>query len=310
MLSTRLLLALAQIAPILGLCWLDWHLDFSWPEIWLPICLVCAVVSTAEVLDLVAARDHRPVAWPVYLGVVLVVVVQFAPMIPAIWKLPEANGPLVRLGLPFLAMAAATAMIVIVEMSRFEGPSQATVNIAISVFTVAYVGMLCSFLMALRLLPSDGRSAWGMVALFGTIFVAKMCDSGGFIIGRVLGRNPLAPLLSPNKTVEGAVGGVIFAVGSSWFVFAWVAPWLVGGEVSTPWWAWTAYGLAIAAAAMLGDLAESLLKRDMDRKDSGAWIPAFGGALDVLDSILMAAPFSYACWLFGLVGKGWHTPPS
>jgi phosphatidate cytidylyltransferase len=71
---------------------------------------------------------------------------------------------------------------------------------------------------------------------------------------------------------------------------------------AAPAWGWLAYGLIVGVAGMLGDLAESLIKRDLGRKDSSDWMPGFGGVLDVLDSILFAAPVAYLCWALGLVG--------
>jgi phosphatidate cytidylyltransferase len=64
-----------------------------------------------------------------------------------------------------------------------------------------------------------------------------------------------------------------------------------------------AYGLLVGAAGIIGDLAESLLKRDVGRKDSSTWLPGFGGVLDMVDSVLIAAPVAWACWLLGLVGR-------
>ena len=73
---------------------------------------------------------------------------------------------------------------------------------------------------------------------------------------------------------------------------------------TSPWWGWIAFGLLVGGAGMVGDLAESLLKRDVGRKDSSTWMPGFGGVLDVLDSLLLSAPVAWACWAFGLVGPG------
>jgi phosphatidate cytidylyltransferase len=70
-----------------------------------------------------------------------------------------------------------------------------------------------------------------------------------------------------------------------------------------PWWGWILYGVLISVVGMLGDLAESLIKRDVGQKDSGSWVPGFGGVLDMLDSVLLAAPVAYGCWSLGIVGR-------
>jgi len=107
----------------------------------------------------------------------------------------------------------------------------------------------------------------------------------------LIGRHRLAPILSPKKTWEGAVGGlvaaVVAAVGINRFY-----PVLsgIGREVG--------FGLTVGLAAMFGDLAESLIKRDCGRKDASQVVPGFGGVLDILDSIIFAAPVAY-CWLSG-----------
>ena len=161
-------------------------------------------------------------------------------------------------------------------------------------------GLLTSFLIALRVYHGN---RWGMAAVVSLIFVTKMSDTGAYFVGRSLGRHKMTPILSPKKTIEGGIGGVVTACLCSWLYFRWFVPWLVGPDaVATPWWGCVLYGVVIAVAGVWGDLAESLLKRDMERKDSSRWMPGLGGVLDVLDSLLVAAPAAYLCWAAGLVG--------
>jgi phosphatidate cytidylyltransferase len=124
-----------------------------------------------------------------------------------------------------------------------------------------------------------------------TIFVPKVCDIGAYFTGRLLGRHRMSPVLSPKKTWEGAAGGIIagasVAIGIDQL---WV-------PVTSYWWSAGCLGLALAVAGILGDLAESLIKRDAMRKDASQIMPGFGGVLDVIDSILFAAPVAY--WWVG-----------
>jgi phosphatidate cytidylyltransferase len=130
-----------------------------------------------------------------------------------------------------------------------------------------------------------------------------MADTGAYFFGRAFGRHKMTPLLSPGKTWEGAAGGILTACAASWACFHWFGPWLVQSQyVEPPVIASLLYGLILAAAGMHGDLAESLLKRDMQRKDSSTWLPGLGGVLDIVDSVLVAAPCAYLCWVLGLVG--------
>ena len=109
----------------------------------------------------------------------------------------------------------------------------------------------------------------------------------------------MAPLISPGKTIEGALGALCFACLASWIMICRVLPRANPG----PWWGWIAFGLLVGAAGMVGDLAESLLKRDVGRKDSSNWLPGFGGVLDIVDSLLLSAPVAWFCWASGLVGR-------
>ena len=113
----------------------------------------------------------------------------------------------------------------------------------------------------------------------------------------------LARRLSPGKTIEGLVGGLVFAWCGAWLVFAVLAPAVVeSAALPIAWWKTALYGLVLGAAGVVGDLAESLLKRDAGYKDSSAWLPGFGGVLDLLDSLLVAAPVAYLLWAIGLFG--------
>jgi phosphatidate cytidylyltransferase len=163
---------------------------------------------------------------------------------------------------------------------------------------MAYVGLLLTFVVQIAL----GPRGQGLLALLSLIVVVKMGDTGAFTVGSLLGRHKMAPRLSPGKTWEGAAGAVLLAIVGSWCVFSLLRPQLTSSGIPGPQMLqWAAYGLIVGIAGMVGDLAESLLKREADQKNSSAWMPGLGGVLDVLDSILFAAPVAYLCWLTGLV---------
>jgi phosphatidate cytidylyltransferase len=106
----------------------------------------------------------------------------------------------------------------------------------------------------------------------------------------------LWPSLSPKKTVEGAIGGLILAV-----VFALVVAAIARYLVKVPTFNWfqaAGFGLLVGAVAQLGDLMESMIKRDCERKDASSAVPGFGGVLDVLDSLIFAGPVAYGLWLW------------
>jgi phosphatidate cytidylyltransferase len=148
------------------------------------------------------------------------------------------------------------------------------------------------------------RMAFGIGALASLVIVVKMGDTGAYTIGRLFGRHKMAPLVSPGKTIEGAVGAIVFACVGAWLSFH-----FLGSTMNFPAWktfnciggGWWVYGLCVGLAGLLGDLAESLIKRDVGQKDSSTWMPGFGGILDILDSLLLAAPVAWFCWTFGMI---------
>lgn len=179
------------------------------------------------------------------------------------------------------------------EMTIFQEPGQSVTRIALMVWIAAYLGILSSFLVQLRWLShSMGGVQRGTLALALTIFVPKMGDTGAYFTGRLLGKHRMSPVLSPKKTWEGAVGGMVAAVLTAIGINR-LGPALAGGLPVE-----MGFGLTVGLAGLLGDLAESLIKRDCQQKDASQIMPGFGGVLDVVDAILFAAPVAYAWFVF------------
>lgn len=193
-----------------------------------------------------------------------------------------------------LAIAAGVLIAFVGEMLRFKLPGGHLINLTGAVFAIVYVGLLGSFLVMLRI-------AYGVPAVVSMIAVAKLCDVGAYTVGRLIGRHKMAPSLSPGKTIEGAVGGLAFAILGAWLSVAVLFPLATGEPSQTTWVGVVIYGLAVGLAGMLGDLAESLIKRDVMRKDSGTNVPGFGGFLDIYDSLLLAAPVAFGLWAFHVI---------
>lgn len=185
------------------------------------------------------------------------------------------------------AFALSVILVFSQEMYSFVRPGAVNVRISYTIFTLVYVGLLPTFLAQIRL-------CHGLPMLGAYVAIIKMGDIGAYTVGRLFGRNKMAPSLSPGKTIEGAVGAILFSVLMSLIFFWWLMP-LLGkpcAPVKLIW--WIVYGIALGLLGMLGDLAESLLKRDAEIKDAGSIVPGFGGVLDILDSLLLAAPVAYA----------------
>jgi phosphatidate cytidylyltransferase len=166
------------------------------------------------------------------------------------------------------------------EIAQFREPGQAAARVANVGFAAVYLGVLPSFLVQLRWLGPDAGT-W--IAL--TIFVPKVGDVGAYFTGRAIGKHKMTPYLSPKKTWEGFCGGMLASVGIAFLPALWL-------DRHPPLFA-IGFGLTVGIAGVLGDLAESLLKRDAGTKDAAKSIPGFGGVLDVIDSVLFAAPVAY-----------------
>jgi phosphatidate cytidylyltransferase len=287
----RMILGVVLVAALAGLA--VWDHRTSPPGVWvtLPTMLVLSLVATHELFTLLAARGLNPSRLPVYVVNAALVAVNWLPLAaPHSLLLPHAEVSIVAAGVLALFLA---------EMRRYERPGVVMERLALGMLAIGYIGLLFSFLAKLRLV--DGGSA-GIPALLSLILIVKFGDIGAYTVGRLIGRHKMAPVLSPGKTWEGAAGAVVAACLGGWLTGAWLVPTLVTTTQTLPIWHWLLYGVIVGVFGMAGDLAESLIKRDVGRKDSSTWMPGFGGILDVLDSILFAAPVAYGCWLSGLVG--------
>lgn len=153
-------------------------------------------------------------------------------------------------------------------------------DVGASSFVLLYLGGLGSFATLLAV----GDDGWGRTLVF---LLAVVCsDTGGYAVGVLFGKHPMAPTISPKKSWEGLAGSVLFAVASGVIAM----PLLLAG---TSWWQGAIFGAAISVVAVCGDLAESLIKRDLGVKDMGHSVPGHGGVMDRLDSLLPSAAVAY-----------------
>ncbi|MEV0001965.1 phosphatidate cytidylyltransferase [Micromonospora sp. NPDC050980] len=161
-----------------------------------------------------------------------------------------------------------------------DGPGNYQRDLTAATLIVVYVPFLAGFAAMLAAAPDDGH-----LRVLVTLVAVVLSDTGGYAAGVAFGKRPMAPKISPKKSWEGFAGSVTAAAAGSalllWLLFD-VAPW------------WGAlFGMAISGAAVLGDLAESMIKRDLGVKDMSNLLPGHGGLMDRLDSILFAVPTAY-----------------
>ncbi len=146
-----------------------------------------------------------------------------------------------------------------------------------------YVTLLGSF--AILLLAENGGEWW----VLGFLIVVVAVDTGAYASGLSFGRHPMAPTISPKKTWEGFAGAAVAAIVAGVLISVFM--------IHQPWWFGVIFGVVALLTATVGDLAESLIKRDLGIKDMSSWLPGHGGFLDRLDSILPSAAATYVLFL-------------
>lgn len=195
----------------------------------------------------------------------------------------HAGGQLVALSAGILLVVLWRLVEQAVVPAARRAPGRLGTDLLWSVFTQLYVTLLGSF--AILLLAEDGGEWWVLAFLILVVSV----DTGAYVSGLSWGKHPMAPTISPKKTWEGFAGATAAAVIAGILLALFM--------LHEPWWFGIVFGVVILLTATAGDLAESLIKRDLGIKDMSSWLPGHGGFLDRLDSILPSAAATYVLFL-------------
>lgn len=191
--------------------------------------------------------------------------------------------------LPAIVLAVGAVAFFLIH---FKETSEALFHVAVEFFGVCYVSVPLSFMLAILYPMSVSGTSWdGKWWLAYLILVTKVTDVGAYFVGRLFGKHKLAPMLSPKKTVEGAIAGLVCAVVMSVGI-GFIGYWVGSPLFHLPFFSAIILGFCMGVVGQVGDLAESLLKRDAVVKDSNA-LPGLGGILDMVDSLLLTAPIVY-----------------
>jgi phosphatidate cytidylyltransferase len=235
-----------------------------WKTAFMVIVAIAVVVAVWELHRGFSAKSINLPEEPLMLGGVVMVVVAY------FW------------GAPALVTATAVAALMTMLWLLRRGVDGYVQNATASVFSLIYVPFLGSF-VALMLAEGEGPNGGGLddpgvqgIITFIAITVAS--DTGGYVAGVLFGKHPMAPVISPKKSWEGFAGSVVFCLVAGWALVVY----LLDGD----WWVGIALGLITVVMATLGDLCESVIKRDLGIKDMSQVIPGHGGLMDRLDSLL------------------------
>lgn len=234
-----------------------------------PIAFFVLVVGAASLalIELYRLHFQRPATMAIMGGVAMTT------MVLSHLQWPDA----LPLRLIFMVIVAATLLLYLVSKHDF---SRSLVDVSVLIFGTLYIGLTLGHLLLTRALPD------GIFLIFFVVLVTWAGDTGAYYAGVSMGRTRLAPTISPNKTVEGLLGGCLLAIAIALIARAWFIPSLTIVDA-------VVLGIVLTLAGLIGDLSESMFKRGAGVKDSGGLIPGHGGMLDRLDSLLLTAPTYY-----------------
>ena len=302
-LASRAMVSIGLIAAFTALAWADATGFLGGLPAWwlLPILIILAIGGVDELVALYAGRGLRLPGGLLRAGVVATFVA-VALGTQAFVAASDQTAPVAALSWAALAATAAVGLLFAQEIIGGRTAGRSLERLAAGVLVLTYLGLPMAFMVGLRLVcvenlgpEQTGPGHLGILPLLSLIAVVKLGDVFAYLVGASIGRSPMAPRLSPGTTWEGAAGSLVGALLAAWLLLE--QP-LFGTPVGLqPLGGWICYGLLVGTAGMAGDLAESLIKRELGVKDSGHLLGGLGGVLDLIDSLLFAAPVAWLLWV-------------
>ena len=289
-LGWRLALSAIIVPVLVALFYFDARAGSAAPVLYF-LCVLLALRATWEAVSLLTTRLLQP-NWPLTAACSVAVIV--AGWLPNLLDLSGTRfGEVGSLGLIAVAYAMTVLIVFFAGAVRYREAGSSMETLGAELITVSYVGLLLAITSQLRW--TAGADA-GYLLLGSLVVSAKCGDIFAYTFGRLFGKRKMAPALSPGKTWMGALGALVGSGFGGWAWLYWGTP-LFGSD-------WTpchsavaiAYGVCIGVVGLIGDLCESLIKRDVGKKDAAELMPGFGGLLDLLDSVLYAGPVAYLLW--------------
>ncbi len=288
MLGWRVGISVVIVPALVGVFMLDHRTGDAAPYL-LGLCLAIGLRAVWELCALLDVRASRPSFAMTAVCTAFVIVSGWT---GHLFHLP--GGVDVRT-LEVVAIVMALAMLALFLRSAaiFHEPGHSIDTMGAELLATVYIGLLLAVTAQMRWVA--GAQAGYLV--LGSLVIATKCgDIGAYFLGRFFGKRKLIPRLSPGKTRMGAVGAFLGAGLGAWAWLTFATP-RFNSSWTPPAWYWSVlYGVILGLIGLIGDLCESLLKRDCDKKDSSTLLPGFGGILDLIDSVLYAGPVAYLLW--------------
>ena len=297
MLGSRITVSALLIPSFIVLCCADAMTGAPAPVL-LGLCLLLVLRGAWELVALLSIRSFRP-SYPLTATCCSAVLLAgWSPHVFAIF--PAETSRIADLGPIALAGTLSVLALMLAGTLRYRQPGQSIETLGAELIVVTYIGILIAVTAQLRWV---GGGPAGYLALGSLIVAAKCGDIAAYTLGRLFGRRKMVPRLSPGKTWMGGLGAILGAAAASvlWLHFA--TPAIVAGAEPSAWYWSVLYGAAIGGVGLLGDLCESLIKRDVEAKDSAELLPGFGGVLDLIDSVIFAGPVAWVLWQILPLGR-------
>lgn len=273
MLATKLISgSVIATTIILSILWFQWA--------WLLMVIALSLIGTWELARMLQGKGIRvSFVLPAALNLLLLLGVYFLADLPTEQPDPQLRHTTLS---AWMHMYVVFAGLTLLLRNVFLKPRATLTEMSAPFFQLAWLGWFPAFFILIRTLPG------GPFFLIWALTTVAFSDIGGYFAGKYLGKHPYFQHLSPNKTIEGAIGGILGSVAIGMGLSA-----AFGSLLPLPLLHVVLLAAGMACVGQMGDLIESMVKRDMDVKDSGTWLPGFGGLLDRIDSYLLLAPFLY-----------------
>lgn len=293
MLGWRLGISFVLVPLLLAMFWWDSTLGIGAPVLLL-FCLLLVLRGAFEMCQLLKTRNTRPAFEVTAISNVALVAATWFSIRQIPDSITSEDRLLLSLGSVMITFLVVLLFLMLLEAIRYRQPGHSMESLGGNLITVTYSGLLVVLLAQFRWFPDP---AVAYFVLGSVIIAVKSGDIMAYTFGRLWGKRKMWPVLSPGKTWMGGLGAIVGSCLGTWLWMTFgvhlfdAAPAPAGLERIL------VYGAVLGIVGLLGDLCESLIKRDCEKKDSAELLPGFGGLLDLIDSPLYAGPVALLFWL-------------